>query len=54
MQLGHKSGLVGDCFKISAWQTNISENIIKLKLEKSIISLPYNHLVYIYAEETDF
>ena len=33
---------------------NISENILKLKLEQNIKSLLYNHLVYICAEETDF
>ena len=33
---------------------NISENIVKLKLEQNIKSLLYNNLVYIYAEETDF
>ena len=33
---------------------NISGNIVKLKLEQNIKSLLYNHLVYIYAEETDF
>ena len=33
---------------------NISENIVKLKLEQNIKSLLYNHLVYIWAEETDF
>ena len=33
---------------------NISENIVKLKLEKNIKSLLYNYLVYICAEETDF
>ena len=33
---------------------NISENIVKLKLERNIESLLYNHLVYICAEETDF
>ena len=33
---------------------NISENIVKLKLEQNIKSLLYNHLVYICAEETDF
>ena len=33
---------------------NISENIVKLKLEQSIKSLLYNHLAYICAEETDF
>ena len=32
--------------------TNIDENIVKLKLEESIKFLLYNHLVYIYAEET--
>ena len=31
---------------------NISENIVKPKLEQSIKSLLYNHLVYI-CEETD-
>ena len=34
--------------------TNISENIVKLQLEQNIKFLLYNHLVYIYAEETDF
>ena len=33
---------------------NISENIVKLKLEQNIKSLLYNHLVYICAEESDF
>ena len=33
---------------------NISENIVKLKLEQNIESLLYNHLVCICAEETDF
>ena len=33
---------------------NISENVVKLKLEQKIKSLLYNHLVYICAEETDF
>ena len=33
---------------------NISENIVKLKLEKNIKSLLYNYLVYKCAEETDF
>ena len=33
---------------------NISENIVKLKLEQNIKSLLYNHLVYICAEKTDF
>ena len=33
---------------------NISENIVKLKLEENIKSLLYNHLFYICAEETDF
>ena len=33
---------------------NISENIVKLKLQQNIKSLLYNHLVYICAEETDF
>ena len=33
---------------------NIDENIVKLKLEVSIKFLLYNHLVYIYAQETDF
>ena len=33
---------------------NISENIVKLKLEQNIKSLLYNHLVYICAEEKDF
>ena len=33
---------------------NISENIVKLKLEGNIKSLLYNHLVYICAEKTDF
>ena len=32
---------------------NIGENIVKLKLEESIKFLLYNHLVYVYAEETD-
>ena len=32
----------------------ISKNIAKLNLEQNIKSLLYNHLVYIYAEETDF
>ena len=31
-----------------------SENIKELKLEQSIKSLLYNHLVEICAEETDF
>ena len=33
---------------------NISENIVKLKLEQNIKSLLYNHLVQIWAEKTDF
>ena len=33
---------------------NISENIVKLKLEQNIKLLPYNHLVYICAAETNF
>ena len=33
---------------------NISENIVKLKLEQNIESLLYNNLVYICAEEIDF
>ena len=33
---------------------NISENIVKLKVQQNIKSLLYNHLVYIWAEETDF
>ena len=33
---------------------NISENIVKLKLEQNIESLLYNHLVYTCAEERDF
>ena len=33
---------------------NIGESIVKLKLEESIKFLLYNHLVYIYAEETNF
>ena len=33
---------------------NISENIVKLKLEQNIKSLLYNDLVYICTEETDF
>ena len=33
---------------------NISENIVKLKLEQNIKSLLYNHLVYICAEKTEF
>ena len=33
---------------------NISENVVKLKLEQNIKSLLYNHLVYICAKETDF
>ena len=32
---------------------NISVNVLKLKLEQNINFLLYNHLVYIYAEETD-
>ena len=32
---------------------NISVNVVKLKLEQNINFLLYNHLVYIYAEETD-
>ena len=32
---------------------NISENIVKLKLERNIESLVYNHFVYICAKETD-
>ena len=32
----------------------ISKNIVKLNLEQNIKSLPYNHLVYISAEESDF
>ena len=30
---------------------NVSKNIVKLNLEQKIISLLYNHLVYICAEE---
>ena len=33
---------------------NISENILKIKLEENIKFPPYNHLVYICAEETNF
>ena len=33
---------------------NISENIVKLKLEESIEFVLYNNWIYIYAEETDF
>ena len=33
---------------------NISENIVKLKLEQHIKYLMYNHLVYICTEEADF
>ena len=33
---------------------NISENIVKLKLEQNIKSLLYNHLVNICEEETNF
>ena len=33
---------------------NISENIVKLKLEQNIKSLLYFQLGYICAEETDF
>ena len=33
---------------------DISENIVKLKLEQSIKSRLYNRLVYICAEETGF
>ena len=33
---------------------NIGENIVKLKLEQNIKSLLYKHLVYVYAQETDF
>ena len=33
---------------------NVTQNIVKLKLEQNIKSLLYNHLVYICAEETDF
>ena len=33
---------------------NISKNTVKLNLEQNIKSLPYNHLVYMCAEETDF
>ena len=33
---------------------NNSKNIVKLSLEQSIVSLQYNHLVYICAEERDF
>ena len=29
---------------------NINENIVKLKLERNIKSLLYNHLVYIYVK----
>ena len=36
------------------YRKNISENIVKLKLEQNIKSLLYNHLVYICAEEKDF
>ena len=32
---------------------NISENIVKLKLEQNISFLLSDHLVYICAEETD-
>ena len=35
-------------------ENNISENIVKLKLEQNIKSQLYNHLVYICAEETEF
>ena len=33
---------------------NITENIVKPKLEQNIKSLLNNHLVYICAEETGF
>ena len=33
---------------------NISEEIVKLKLEQNSKVLLYNHLVYMYVEETDF
>ena len=33
---------------------DIGENTVKLKSEERIKFLLYNHLVYIYAEETDF
>ena len=32
----------------------IGKNIVKMKLAESIKFLLYNHLVYIYTEETDF
>ena len=32
---------------------NTSKNIVKLNLKQNI-NLLYNHLVYIFAEETDF
>ena len=35
-------------------EKNISEMIVKLKLEQNMKYLLYNHLVYICAEETDF
>ena len=34
-------------------RTNISVNVVKLKLEQNINFLLYDHLVYIYAEEID-
>ena len=33
---------------------NISENIVKLKLEQNIKSLLYDHLVYICVKKTNF
>ena len=33
---------------------NISEDIVKLKLEQSSKVLLHNHLVYMCVEETDF
>ena len=35
-------------------EKNISKNIVKLNLEQNIISVLYNHLVYMCAEKTDF
>ena len=35
-------------------EKNISKNTVKLKLEKNIKSLLYNHLAYMCAEEADF
>ena len=39
---------------VKTFEKNISENIVKLKLEQNIKSLLYNNLVYIYEKEQIF